>query len=230
MATLLLRLAAPLQAWGSDSKFEVRRTEREPTKSGVIGLLAAALGIRRGEEERMRTLNRLRFGVRVDREGQLLVDYHTAATEEDRKKGITTYQTWRHYLSDAVFLAGLESDDTELLQELEQALKAPAFPLFLGRRSCPPTLPLCLGIRPCGLCAALESEPPLAEQRRGARLRMVVDASPGEKGAAFRRDLPITFSPLHRQYGYRAAKELVCVPVQSGTEEETDHDPFTELG
>ena len=47
MATLLLRLAAPLQAWGSDSKFETRKTNREPTKSGVIGLLAAALGLRR---------------------------------------------------------------------------------------------------------------------------------------------------------------------------------------
>ena len=44
MATLLLRLAAPLQAWGSDSKFETRKTDREPTKSGVVGLLAAALG------------------------------------------------------------------------------------------------------------------------------------------------------------------------------------------
>jgi len=45
MATLLLRLAAPLQAWGADSKFETRKTAREPTKSGVIGLLAAALGL-----------------------------------------------------------------------------------------------------------------------------------------------------------------------------------------
>ena len=47
MATLLLRLAAPLQSWGADSKFEVRKTNREPTKSGVLGLLAAALGYRR---------------------------------------------------------------------------------------------------------------------------------------------------------------------------------------
>ena len=45
MATLLLRLAAPLQSWGSDSKFETRKTDREPTKSGVVGLLAAALGL-----------------------------------------------------------------------------------------------------------------------------------------------------------------------------------------
>ena len=73
MATLLLRLAAPLQAWGADSKFETRKTGREPTKSGVIGLLAAALGLRRDEREALLRLTGLRFGVRVEREGQLLV-------------------------------------------------------------------------------------------------------------------------------------------------------------
>ena len=80
MATLLLRLAAPLQAWGADSKFETRKTAREPTKSGVIGLLAAALGLRRDETEPLTRLAQLRFGVRVEREGQLLVDFHMAAT------------------------------------------------------------------------------------------------------------------------------------------------------
>ena len=57
MATLLLRLAAPLQAWGSDSKFETRKTDREPTKSGVVGLLAAALGLRRDDTEGLARLN-----------------------------------------------------------------------------------------------------------------------------------------------------------------------------
>ena len=61
MATLLLRLAAPLQAWGADSKFEPRKTAREPTKSGVIGLLAAALGLRRDKAEPLPRLNRYRY-------------------------------------------------------------------------------------------------------------------------------------------------------------------------
>ena len=78
MATLLLRLAAPLQSWGMDSKFETRKTNREPTKSGIIGLLSAALGLRRDETEEIEKLNRLRFAVRVDQEGSLLIDYHTA--------------------------------------------------------------------------------------------------------------------------------------------------------
>ena len=84
MATLLLRLAAPLQAWGADSKFETRKTNREPTKSGVIGLLAAALGLRRDDCEALTRLTGLRFGVRVEREGQLLVDYHTAKTQDEK--------------------------------------------------------------------------------------------------------------------------------------------------
>ena len=142
MATLLLRLAAPLQAWGADSKFETRKTGREPTKSGVIGLLAAALGVRRDEADALARLSGLRFGVRVEREGQLLVDYHTAKTQDEK----TSYVTYRHYLQDAVFLAGVEREDTALLQQLQQALLHPVFPLYLGRRSCPPTLPLCRGI------------------------------------------------------------------------------------
>ena len=73
MATLLLRLAAPLQSWGADSKFETRKTNREPTKSGVIGLLAAALGLRRDDAAGLARLNGLNFAVRADREGSLLV-------------------------------------------------------------------------------------------------------------------------------------------------------------
>ena len=73
MSTLLLRLAGPMQSWGTDSKFDVRRTGREPSKSGVIGLVAAALGIARQDRQALQTLNDLRFGVRVDHEGRCCV-------------------------------------------------------------------------------------------------------------------------------------------------------------
>lgn len=77
MAVLLLRLAAPLQAWGSSSKFIVHSTEREPTKSGVIGMIAAALGIQRNDDpQKLVPLTTLRFGVRADKEGVLLKDFH----------------------------------------------------------------------------------------------------------------------------------------------------------
>ena len=224
MATLLLRLAAPLQSWGADSKFETRKTNREPTKSGVIGLLAAALGLRRDDAAGLARLNGLHFAVRADREGSLLVDFHTANREEDRKKGKAPYVTYRHYLQDAVFLVGLESEDTALLQELETALKYPVYPLYLGRRSCPPTLPLCLGLRQCSLQEALQTEPPLGP---GRHWRLVLDADPLEPGTAVQRDVPVSFDPRHRQYGYRSARELWQTMPDSP--EKTEHDPFREL-
>ena len=212
MATLLLRLAAPLQSWGADSKFETRKTNREPTKSGVIGLLAAALGLRRDDAAGLARLNGLHFAVRADREGSLLVDFHTANREEDRKKGKAPYVTYRHYLQDAVFLVGLESEDTALLQELETALKYPVYPLYLGRRSCPPTL---------------RAEPLLVKQRNGAPLRIVADADPADAAAVPRRDLAVSFSPIHRQYGFRPVREWNTNPPEMPGA--TEHDAMAEL-
>lgn len=82
MKTLLLRLAAPMQAWGTQSRFTWRETNLEPSKSGVIGLLCAALGKPRIETEddgfdSLEQLAALRMGVRVDQPGVLLRDYHT---------------------------------------------------------------------------------------------------------------------------------------------------------
>ena len=221
MATLLLRLAAPLQSWGSDSKFETRKTDQEPTKSGVVGLLAAALGLRRDDTEGLARLNGLRFAVRADQEGSLLVDFHTAKSRD------TSYVTYRHYLQDAVFLAGLESGDEALLRELEAALRHPVYPLYLGRRSCPPTLPLCLGIRAGKLLDTLRAEPLLVKQRNGAPLRIVADADPADAAAVPRRDLAVSFSPIHRQYGFRPMREWNTNPPEMPGA--TEHDAMAEL-
>lgn len=136
MNTLLLRLAAPMQSWGVDSKFDTRDTQREPTKSGVLGLLAAACGFRRDDVLALQELSRLQFGVRVDQEGQLLHDFHMA-------HGTSTYVTHRYYLCDAIFLCGLASDDRELLERCADRLTHPVYPLFLGRRSCHPPCRWC---------------------------------------------------------------------------------------
>lgn len=224
MATLLLRIAAPLQSWGSSSKFEVRKTENVPTKSGIIGLLAAALGRRR--DESLEDLNRLRFGVRVDQEGKLLRDFHMVHGEK------ASYLTTRYYMADAVFVAALESDDMEFLKKLEQAVKNPAFPLFLGRRSCPPTQPLVLGIREEKLISALREESwQVAEWRRNkldSSLRILADCSSEEEGAAAQQDVPLSFHPERREYGYRMMKEYGYVNKgEAGTI--TEHDPMKEL-
>lgn len=117
-------------------------------------MLAAALGIRRNEPEKLRELNALRIGVRIDRAGKLLRDYQTVQAKDP-------YVTSRYYLSDAVFLVGLEGE-RELLERIEFALSHPVFPLFLGRRSCPPTLPIVLDdIKEDGLIKVLRTYPTL---------------------------------------------------------------------
>lgn len=212
MATLLLRLAAPLQAWGSGSKFNIRSTEREPTKSGVIGMIAAAMGIQRNDDLRkLEPLNALRFGVRVEREGKLLKDFHMVHEMVDKKD---SHVTERYYLSDAVFLATLESDDKVFLERIAAALKSPVYPLYLGRRSCPPTLPVVLGIRDDKLIEVLKNEP---SEYTGTK-RIVYDSN--DDGVVV-RDVPMSFSQLRRQYGYRIKKEESLFG--------SEHDPMSEL-
>ncbi|MCI9190680.1 MAG: type I-E CRISPR-associated protein Cas5/CasD [Lachnospiraceae bacterium] len=214
MATLLLRLAAPLQSWGSSSKFEIRTTEKMPTKSGVVGMLAAALGLRRDAD--LARLNALKFGVRADREGEDITDFHMAHSEK------SSYVTYRHYLCDAVFLAGLEGEE-ELLKELEVALHNPQFPLFLGRRSCPPTLPVVMGIRNLPLETALRKEAPLTEKHENL-LRIQIETDNSDAGMI--QDMPISFNPARRVYGYRRIREDFVEYSQN----ETEHDAMQELG
>jgi CRISPR system CASCADE complex protein casD len=224
MSTLLLRLAAPLQAWGTDSKFEVRRTNREPSKSGVIGLLAAALGLRRDAD--LSKLTALRFGVRVDRNGEVIKDFHMAKAEK------TSYLTYRYYLSDAIFLVGLESMDRGFLELLENALRNPCFPLFLGRRSCPPTLPLVLGIREDALEVALreeENQNTDVKSIRQSHRYIRLDCDEGEQEGAVVQDLPISFNPMKREFGYRRAEEIWLRDDANTEESAEEHDAMAEL-
>ena len=218
MSTLLLRLAAPLQSWGIDSTFDIRRTGREPSKSGVIGLICAALGIKRDDDEMVSQLATLRFGVRVDKEGHFVRDFHMVRSKKEE-----SYVTNRYYLADAEFLVGFESVDEELLKKIEYALLNPVFPLYLGRRSCPPTGRLCLGIRKLELEEAL-----LEEEFRNESIetvRIVMDAKKGEDGNIV-KDLPISYNPEHRKHMFRKVTEkyrAVREPLQC-------HDPMAELG
>ena len=223
MGTLLLRLAAPLQAWGAEANFDIRKTYREPSKSGVVGLLAAALG--RDRRAAIDDLNALRFGVRVDQEGRLLKDFHIAHTGK-KNPCVTT----RYYLADAVFLAGLESEDEAFLLHLDAALRRPYFPLFLGRRSCPPAGQLALGIRELPLEAALRAEPWQAAAWRQPKLdpslRIIMDRETSDGLPARQKDLARSFDPEYRQYGFRLVEELRRENKGAAT---TVHDPLTEL-
>ncbi len=226
MCTLLLRLSAPLQSWGTEVRFDTCTTRREPTKSGVLGMIAAAMGCSR--EEFPERLNTLKFGVRVDREGKQLRDFQTAHHPEEKTRA---YITNRSYLSDAIFLVALEGDPV-LLDEIAYALRHPYYPLYLGRRSCPPTGRLIWGLRELPLEEALRREPLTdPHPRRGLdgrpeseRVRIVLDAPDGS--GADQRDVILSLSLEKRLYGYRGVKEIL-VPLQDKTP--PPHDPLAEL-
>ena len=237
MNTLLIRLAGPLQSWGTGSRFNTRQTGITPSKSGVIGLLAAALGRRRDSD--LACLRQLRFGARTDQEGVLLRDFQTVHIPKRNAPEIT----YRYYLADAVFLAGLESDDEQLLKELEFALRAPVWSLYLGRRSCPPTQPLVLGIRSLGLYDALVREPWQVSDWKKAdwarknpgkvpELPIFMDADGSGYGRTVVSDEPISFDQRDRRYGFRAVEGMrpVTPPdVMPTTGHYTEHDAFAEL-
>lgn len=204
-ASLLLLLRGPMQSWGDSSRYQQRTTGQIPTKSGIVGLLAAAEGRRRTEP--IEDLAALKLAVRVDQPGTLLRDYQTA---QQWQTGGKTSLVTRYYLSDAAFVAAVESPRREVLEGLEQALRSPRFPLFLGRRSCPAPPNLVLGIQDGDAVSALRScavKWQASDSHRRTRAREVVlpiyrDAEPGESGTP-RQDVPLSFAQEHRKYGWR---------------------------
>lgn len=218
MATLLLRLQGPMQSWGTTSRFDERDTQLEPSKSGVLGLVCAALG--RDRQEPVDDLAALRMGVRVDHEGVPMRDYQTAtgvliATgKSDMRRTVVSP---RYYLSDAAFLVGLEGKDEALLARIHAALRAPHWPLALGRKSFVPGMPVWLpdGLSPLSLEAALAQYPRLVSARRGdlqPTLRCLLE---DDQEGAIRLDQPV--APFaERRFGPRFVKSGVLhVPDQT---------------
>ena len=193
MHTLLLRLKGPMQSWGVQSLFTVRDTGREPSKSGVIGLLCAALG--RPRTAPLDDLVRMRMGVRVDREGRVEMDYHTAMNVLKASGGIKeTEVSRRYYLADAAFLVGLESDDLDLLRHLHDALHDPVWPLYLGRKAFVPGEPVWLedGLREGeDLLHALQTYPYIGLEPAPERVRVAIE---DENGEIVRPDTPVSFA------------------------------------
>jgi CRISPR system Cascade subunit CasD len=191
MAILLLRLVGPMQSWGTQSHFTIRDTEREPSKSGVIGLLCAALG--RPRSASLDDLTMLKMGVRVDGEGTVKREFQIAqnvlTAKGSTKKSVTSF---RYYLSDAAFLVGLQGDDS-LLGKLQNALHKPHWALYLGRKSFVPALPSWLpdGLQQGkGLLEALKTYPPLIE-RYANPVRFVIEDAQGDQIC---QDVPLSFA------------------------------------
>ncbi|MGO4421422.1 type I-E CRISPR-associated protein Cas5/CasD [Streptomyces sp. MCAF7] len=241
MSVLLLRLAGPLQAWGSAARFARRTTENAPTKSGVLGLLAAAQG--RDREADLSDLSALRFGVRIDQPGTRLRDFQTAH-HADSCKAMPLSE--RFYLADAVFVAALEGEP-EFIDALHRAVQEPIFLPYLGRRSCPPAAPVDLGVRTdADLVETLRQQRWQAADWYRKRVRatrsdvsgspgspveldLLIECGPDEAPEITLRDEPISFDPRHRRYGLRGVK-WITVPIPTDESAELlSHDPTSVL-
>lgn len=235
MTTLALRLAAPLQSWGDSSRFVVRGSADSPTKSGVVGLIGAAMGYRRTDP--LEPLLDLSFGVRKDQPGRIVRDFQTARSLDGAK---SMPLTQRYYLADAVFLAAVEGSE-RLIDSIVEALQRPTFPLYLGRRSCPPTWPLVLEVHDQSLYDVLTGHAWVASERvqqeatsPTVACEMVLDGESvpdhRRREAVVRtvRDVPLSFDPEYRNYGWREIARIwthVATPAQD-QQKALPHDPM----
>lgn len=232
MPTLLLRLVGPMQSWGTTSRFDQRDTGKEPSKSGVIGLLAAALGIDRDNWEDLKPLTRLSMGVRHDRPGLPKRDYKTAgcaktdtiikADGTQAKGGGVVSQ--RFYLADAAFLVVLEGEDITYLEKAHAKLKDPVWPLALGRKSYLPSESIWIedGVQEGSMREVVAQWPWIATQRKWEDLpeQLLVTFESTDGSGLLKMDQPLS-SFAERRFGTRFVrsewlpfpKEVTHVPA-----------------
>ena len=247
MKTILLKFSGPLQSYGTSSHFQTRYTDYYPSKSAVLGLLAACLGYRRDEEEKLRELSTLKFAVRIDQQGGLLKDYHTAITDKEIVEIPQTYVTNRYYLEDALFVVALSGMD-ELIDTLIKAIKSPYFQPFMGRRSLPVPVDFFLGVSAEDILDSLRNLPWQAapwykkkKWKQGVGEKISLEVYADEEILAegkiirskLRRDVPVSFSQKGRQFAFR---QEVCISIEvfSGIEKDlgvgnAEHDIFSTL-
>lgn len=155
-------------------------------------------------------LRALRLGVRIDRPGEIICDFHTAGIDGvhlvrgriDRSNVIVSD---RYYLADAKFLVGL-AGDPRLLDKLQAALKHPTWPLYFGRKSCPPSERVWLpdGPQDTDLVSALSTYPSLDTHGPPSEyLQLLIEDDIGDM---VRNDQPISFQP--RRYIRRHLRRL----------------------
>lgn len=157
---LILRLDGAMQAWGTHTFEDFRPSNLFPTRSGLLGLLSACLGIDRRDHAGLEQLaESVEFTVRVDRNvlrseaeepipkaAVKLADFHTVrdARKVDGSVNKNPVVSRREYLFDAAFTVaiGERNNASVKLEAVSEALRRPVFTPFLGRRSCPIARPL----------------------------------------------------------------------------------------
>lgn len=219
-ACLAMLLDGPMQSWGHASRFERRTTALQPTRSGVIGLVAAAVGVNKHTADEAKQLARFRslcvITLTLPRRNrvaqelliQRLEDYHTvtgirrASGKEDED---ATVQTYRHYLLDARFGVLLEGPSS-LLEDIAAALRNPKWGVWLGRKCCLPASPLLVappGSRPV-VWTALLQRAGYSGTETEEQFDRVLEVAATESGADMIEDAPIAFgAPIGERHAPR---------------------------
>lgn len=236
MKTATIRLTAPLQSYGNQASFNQRTSDNYPSKSAVIGIIAAALGYRR-DDARILQLNNLLFAVRIEQSGNMMTEFQTVEYQKSSTKTARKL-TYREFIQDAVFMVAIGSGNDHEIEKIVSALKHPKFQLYLGRRSNPPAGPL--------MIETYDEENPLqvleklswqAESWYQKRLRapkfltrIIADAELNpENNITMIKDKVGSFNQKNRYYQYRPVIikkkiELDNLEYKSSTDLKTDLD------
>ncbi|MEV4351701.1 type I-E CRISPR-associated protein Cas5/CasD [Actinoplanes sp. NPDC049596] len=259
MNTLVLLLAGPMQSWGERAAFSRRDTLAYPTRSGIVGMLACALGQPRTTA--LDWADNLTVHVRADHPGHLMQDFHTIGGGYPADHGMRNAEgkprknkhgqasgtlTYRHYLADAAFTATVTVEDDALAARLAAALTQPRWPLYLGRKSCPPAYRVLLGTsatpgeqvlhslpaytpmpratRPprtdwFAMIAAATNEASEDDQDQVSTVERVVylDGVPAADAYTITRDNPVAFTNGYRTYRNRTVGQDLATVAAAGT-------------
>lgn len=153
MNGFILHLQAPMMSFGDTGFGQLRDAGEAPSRSTVLGIVGAAMGLERGDAELLRLHSGLRVHVAAAYSGARLVDYQTVVADgydepdpallrRNGARGANPVLTWRSYHLDAHFVALVTAADAGLLHDCRSALGQPVFTAYIGRRSCPPATPL----------------------------------------------------------------------------------------
>ena len=199
-STLTLYLDAPLQSWGYQSRFDRRTTFSMPTRSGILGMICAAMGIDRTETKALEQFVALKLTCLAFKQHVRLIDFHTIGggwdkkinpnnlipTAEDKPK--QTKITRREYLQGSKFGVLIQGSET-ILHEIAEALKNPRWGIWLGRKSCIPASPVFQGI----FSSTDEAIEHLMELSGTSVERMVEEVTSFEDGSDTLNDIPLNF-------------------------------------
>ncbi|QVQ51555.1 type I-E CRISPR-associated protein Cas5/CasD [Spiractinospora alimapuensis] len=236
MTGLLLRLAGPMQSWGEDRVFGRRNTLRHPTRSGLIGLFGAVRGVPRGGS--FAEYDDITVTVRIDRDGLYMSDYQTAggglpanrtapmAGGGYRDRSTATIQTWRPFLADAVFTVAVTGPES-VIRPTAEALEAPFWQPYLGRRSYLPEQPMLLRSGVADPADALRTRLPLPPQRDRTTGVEFIHEHPLEDASRHHTRTSVKDVPLPDRIGDGVERSFATRDVVVTTEalpEELHHD------